>query len=241
MKTEKHSSEFKAQGTDSRMMEQGKSGGRAQQEKTRIAGPRKDKNSRGGGAEHEAQRDSAYEANRTVEMLVSPANVLTSMRIALSGVLLLLKPLSPAFYFVYALAGLTDMLDGAVARKTGTESRVGEMLDSAADLVFAAVALARLLPIYKEEIPFWLWAAAAFIVYLKVKNAIAGYFMHGKILSMHTALNRLTGLALFALPFVCNWVPIAIYGGVCAGLALAATAEAFIRSLQDSTKSGRGK
>ncbi len=241
MKTEKHSSEFKAQGVDSHLREQGKSGGRAQQEKTRIGDPRQDKNSRDGGEKREMPRDSAYEANHTVEMLVSPANVLTSMRIALSGILLLLKPLSPVFYFVYALAGLTDMLDGAVARKTGTESRVGKMLDSAGDLIFAAAAIVCLLPIYKEEIPFWLWAAVAFVMYLKVKNAIAGCFMHGKIVTMHTTLNRLTGLALFALPFVCNWVPIAIYGGACAGLALAATAEAFIRSLQDSTKSGRRK
>ncbi len=241
MKTEKHSLEFKAQGTDSRMMEQGKSGGRSQQEKTRIGDPRKDKNSRGGYEKGEIPRDSADKVANTAEILVSPANVLTSMRIGLSGVLLLLKPLSPAFYFVYALAGLTDMLDGAVARKTGTESRTGEMLDSAGDLVFAAAALVCLLPIYKEEIPFWLWAAVAFVIYLKVKNAIAGCFMQGKIVTMHTALNKLTALALFALPFVCNWVSIAIYGGICAGLALAATIEAFIRSLQDSTKSGKRK
>ncbi len=241
MKTEKLSSEFKAQGTDSRMMEQGKSGGSPQQEETRIGDPRKEKNSRSGGEEHEMPRDSADKVANTAEMLVSPANVLTSMRIGLSGVLLLLKPLGPAFYFVYALAGLTDMLDGAVARKTGTESRAGEMLDSAGDLVFAAAALVCLLPIYKEEIPFWLWAAVAFVIYLKVKNAIAGCFMQGKIVTMHTALNKLTALALFALPFVCNWVSIAIYGGICAGLALAATIEAFIRSLQDSTKSGKRK
>lgn len=189
-----------------------------------------------GAAETGVIPEGAQAAGRGPGVLVSPANVLTSMRIALSGILLLLEPLSMAFYCVYALAGLTDMLDGTVARKTGTASRAGEVLDSAAGLFFAAVSLVCLLPVYKDEMPFWLWAVIAFVVYLKVKNAIAGYFMNGKIVTMHTPLNWFVGLALFALPFVCIWVPIAVYGGFCAAAAVAATVDAFIRMLRSSTK-----
>lgn len=184
----------------------------------------------------DARPEGSRAACRGLCMLVSPANVLTSMRIALSGILLLLEPLGTAFYCVYALAGLTDMLDGPLARKTGTESRIGEVLDSAADLIFAAVSLVRLLPVYKEEMPFWLWAAVAFVIYLKGKNAIAGYVMNGKIVTMHTPLNRLAGLALFALPLVCIWVPLTVYGGFCAAAEVAATVDAFIRMLRNSTK-----
>ena len=137
---------------------------------------------------------------------------------------------------LFIIASLTDMLDGPLARKTGTESRIGEVLDSAADLIFAAVSLVRLLPVYKEEMPFWLWAAVAFVIYLKGKNAIAGYVMNGKIVTMHTPLNRLAGLALFALPLVCIWVPLTVYGGFCAAAAVAATVDAFIRMLRNSTK-----
>lgn len=241
MKTEKFSSEFKAQESGDRLTEQREPRSRTEQGKRLIDNKGQGKRARGGCEEDEIPRDSAYKTANTVEMLVSPANVLTSLRITLSGVLLLLKPLSPAFYCVYALAGLTDVLDGAVARKTGTENRAGEVMDSAGDLAFAGASLVCLLPIYKEEIPFWLWAAVAFLIYLKVKNAIAGYFMHRKILTQHTILNKLAGMALFALPFACNWVPIAVYGGVCAGLALAASVEAFLRSIQDSTKSGKGE
>ena len=84
--------------------------------------------------------------------------------------------------------------------------------------------------------PFWFWAAIVFVLCLKTKNAIAGYFVHGKIVTMHTPLNRFVGLALFALPFVCIWVPIAVYGGFCAAAAVAATVDAFIRMLRSSTK-----
>jgi CDP-diacylglycerol--glycerol-3-phosphate 3-phosphatidyltransferase len=47
------------------------------------------------------------------------ANALTFSRIVLSVALLAPPALSPAFLAVYALSGMTDMLDGYVARRTG--------------------------------------------------------------------------------------------------------------------------
>lgn len=129
-------------------------------------------------AASEVITEGAQAAGRGPGALVSPANVLTSMRIALSGVLLLLEPLGTAFCCVYVLAGLTDMLDGPIARKTGTDSRVGAVLDSAADLIFMAAACAKLLPVYWAQIPAWLLISAAFVLYLKMKNAIACFAMH---------------------------------------------------------------
>lgn len=173
--------------------------------------------------------EGSQAAGRGVAALVSPANVLTSMRIGLSGILLLLEPLGMAFYCVYALAGLTNMLDGPIARKRGTESRVGAVLDSAADLVFAAVACVKLLPVYWAQIPAWLLISAAFVFYLKVKNAIACFAMHKKLITMHTLLNRAAEILLFAFPFACMVLPIPVYGGICAVAAFAATVDAFVR------------
>ncbi len=176
-----------------------------------------------------ARTEGSQAAGRGVAALVSPANVLTSMRIGLSGILLLLEPLGMAFYCVYALAGLTNMLDGPIARKRGTESRVGAVLDSAADIVFAAVACVKLLPVYWAQIPAWLLISAAFVFYLKVKNAIACFAMHKKLITMHTLLNRAAGILLFAFPFACMVLPIPVYGGICAVAAFAATVDAFVR------------
>ncbi len=47
---------------------------------------------------------------------------------------------------MYIIAGIADMADGAVARRTGTVSEFGSRLDTAADTVFAAVCLIKLLP-----------------------------------------------------------------------------------------------
>ena len=50
------------------------------------------------------------------------ANLITGTRILFSVALLFCPAFSLSFYVLYLLAGLTDMVDGAVARKTGTVS-----------------------------------------------------------------------------------------------------------------------
>ena len=61
------------------------------------------------------------------------ANTITFFRIAASIVLLSCPVFSPAFYTLYIAAGLSDMLDGYVARKSNTDSRFGARLDTIAD------------------------------------------------------------------------------------------------------------
>ena len=45
------------------------------------------------------------------------ANIITRIRIVLSVALLIFPALSPAFFVLYVAGGLSDMIDGAVARK----------------------------------------------------------------------------------------------------------------------------
>ena len=83
------------------------------------------------------------------------ANIITGIRIVLSVALLFCQALSPTFYALYIAAGFSDMIDGAVARKTGTVSGFGSRLDTFADIVFAAVCLIKLLPAL--DAPVWLY------------------------------------------------------------------------------------
>ncbi|MBO6094368.1 MAG: CDP-alcohol phosphatidyltransferase family protein, partial [Oscillospiraceae bacterium] len=69
------------------------------------------------------------------------ANIITFFRIT-AGIALFFCPMfSPAFYVLYIVAGLSDMLDGFVARKTDTVSEFGSRLDTIADFVLVAVCL----------------------------------------------------------------------------------------------------
>ena len=68
------------------------------------------------------------------------ANTITSIRIICSIALLFCAVLSPFFYVLYILAGLTDIADGWVARKTNTTSEFGAKLDAIADFIFFVIA-----------------------------------------------------------------------------------------------------
>ena len=100
------------------------------------------------------------------------ANVITVIRILCSVALLFCQFPSPAFYYLYVTAGITDMIDGAVARKTNTVSEFGAKLDTAADFVFVAVCLIKLIP--SLDVPKWLYVWIAVIALVKGTNIVSG-------------------------------------------------------------------
>ena len=67
------------------------------------------------------------------------ANIITGSRVAFSLPLLFIPLTSAWFYVLYMFCGLTDMIDGTIARKTGAVSNFGAKLDTAADFVFMFV------------------------------------------------------------------------------------------------------
>jgi CDP-diacylglycerol--glycerol-3-phosphate 3-phosphatidyltransferase len=126
------------------------------------------------------------------------ANYITGIRILASAVLLLCQPLSPAFYVLYIAAGISDMVDGPVARRTGTAGDFGAKLDTAADLFFVAVGLYTLLPVL--DVPAWLYIWIGIIALVKAINFVSGCVMQKRFVALHTPMNKATGVLLFLLP-----------------------------------------
>ncbi|MBO4457811.1 MAG: CDP-alcohol phosphatidyltransferase family protein [Butyrivibrio sp.] len=58
------------------------------------------------------------------------ANIITGIRIVCSIALLFCPALSVTFKLLYIIAGVSDMIDGTIARKTGTVSELGSTLDT---------------------------------------------------------------------------------------------------------------
>ena len=158
------------------------------------------------------------------------ANTITFFRIAASIVLLFCPVFSPAFYAFYIAAGLSDMLDGFVARKTDSVSKLGARLDTMADFVFVVVCLIKLLPVL--HIPAWLYAWIGIIALIKVVNIISGLAVQKKLVAVHSVMNKATGVLLFLLPLTIPAVPLrdsAIV--ICAAATFAAIQEGhFIRT-----------
>ena len=131
------------------------------------------------------------------------ANIITGSRIVFSIALLFFPPLSSAFYVLYAAAGLTDMIDGTVARKTNTVSSFGAKLDTIADYIFAVVCLIKLMPVL--DIPAWLWIWIGGIALIKIINIISGVVLHKKLTAVHSVMNKVTGALCFLLPLTLSF------------------------------------
>ena len=144
------------------------------------------------------------------------ANVITCIRIICSMALLFCPVFSPAFYALYITAGVSDMADGAVARKTDTVSKFGSKLDTAADFVLVVVCLIKLIPAIRA--PTWLIIWIIVIAVIKGINLISGYVMRRGIVALHTAMNKVTGILLFLLPLTLTVIDLK-YSGAVAGAA----------------------
>ena len=110
------------------------------------------------------------------------ANIITFCRILGSIGLLFCPVFSACFYGLYIFCGLTDMVDGTIARKTGAVSEFGSSLDTVADLLFVIVS------------------------FVKLVNLVRGFTQTKQIPALHTIANKATGLCLFLLPLTMSFV-----------------------------------
>ena len=158
------------------------------------------------------------------------ANLITCIRILCGVALLFVPAFSPAFYVLYIAAGVSDIVDGPVARKTGTAGAFGAKLDTAADLVLVLVCLIKMLPVL--ELPVWLMIWIAVIALIKGVNLLSGYVMRKEFVALHTVMNKVTGAALFLLPLTLSILNLKVSGAfVCALASFAAIQEGhFIRT-----------
>ena len=106
-------------------------------------------------------------------------NVLSMLRLALVPVFLALVVLEDyiAAFAVLVVAGLTDLLDGFLARRLGQVTRLGQLLDPAADRLYIFAALVGLAA--NDLVPWWIVvviiARDAFLLVLGVVLANHGY------------------------------------------------------------------
>ena len=132
------------------------------------------------------------------------ANIITSCRVLCSILLLFFQMTSIPFYVLYLLCGLSDVLDGIVARKTNTVSSLGAKLDTFADFIFVVILLIKILSEF--DVPIWLWIWIVAIGGIKAVNVIWGFVLTKRLIVEHTLLNKTTGVLLFLFPLSLVWV-----------------------------------
>ena len=132
------------------------------------------------------------------------ANIITGIRILCSISLLAVSTFSKSFYILYLIAGVSDMIDGTVARKTGTANDFGSKFDSTADFIFVAVCLIKLIPLLPIE--KWLLIWIVLITVIKVVNILFTIKKIKRIVFLHTILNKITGILTFILPLTFSFL-----------------------------------
>ena len=126
-------------------------------------------------------------------------NAITLSRIALVPVLIL--ALKDQHYSLalalFVLAGLSDALDGFLAKRLNLVSRLGGILDPAADkiLLISAYVMLTLL----EHIPFWLMLTVAFRDLLIVGGYLVYVAHSGPVTMQPSALSKLNTVVQIAL------------------------------------------
>lgn len=130
-------------------------------------------------------------------------NCITAVRIVGTVFLLFTAPLSVLFFVIYTLCGLSDVLDGWIARATNSSTELGARLDSIADLLFYLVMLIKLLPVMWRLLPTWIWYMVGAVLALRLASYITAAVKFKRFASVHTRLNKLTGAAVFLIPFFC--------------------------------------
>ena len=124
---------------------------------------------------------------------------------------------SRAFYALYITAGVSDIVDGTIARKTGTVSEFGSKLDTVADFVLVVVCMIKLIPVI--QIPTWLLVWIIMIAVIKAINLISGYAMRKEMVVLHTAMNKVSGVMLFMLPLTLKVIDLKYSGSVVSAVA----------------------
>lgn len=127
-------------------------------------------------------------------------NLITITRMLGTIVLLFIKPFSELFLIIYFLCGISDVLDGMIARKMNLVSKRGQILDSIADFFWVAVLVFIFVLNYKLSLwgIYWVVIIAA----IRLISLGVGFMRYKQLTFLHTYANKLTGIAVFCLPFL---------------------------------------
>ena len=132
------------------------------------------------------------------------ANLITGCRILCSILMISFPVFSARFYAAYLICGLSNMADGAAARKTNSSSPFGAVFDTAADFVFVSASFVKLVPHLSLSKDLLIWIAV--IAIIKSVSIAAGFIKCKKPVAVHSVMNKLTGFLLFLLPLSLNFI-----------------------------------
>ncbi len=139
--------------------------------------------------------------NMKQENKFSIPNLITSARILGSIGLMFTDSMSVSFLVLYSLCGISDVVDGWIARATKSSSEFGAKLDSIADILFYSVMAVHFFPFLIRELPVALWCVAGGVIFARALIYLFVAVKYHRFAAIHTYLNKATGFLLFVMPY----------------------------------------
>lgn len=125
-------------------------------------------------------------------------NIISISRAVAAIGLLFPAVFSGPFWVLYLWCGVSDMIDGPLARRLGAESKAGAAIDSISDFVFVVIACARIIP--ELTISLWFWSFIGIIAAVQLIRMCFLYFRRGGWGALHDSMNKIIGLILYLVP-----------------------------------------
>ncbi len=159
------------------------------------------------------------------------ANIVSFSRIVGAVGLFFCNDITAVFLSVYIFCGFTDLIDGPIARKTGSTSTLGASLDTVGD-VATYLALTKIL-IKNRLVPKYIliWILSAGVLFGGC--ALVSRCRFKKLYLPHTYLGKFFGFAVFILPVCMKLMSPEIWMSVICGVATIHAAELFIIQLKN--------
>ncbi len=126
-------------------------------------------------------------------------NILSVSRIIASVLFLFFFDNLKVFIPLYLFAGISDILDGFLARRFKVESSLGARLDSIGDTFFFIILLAYFF-ITQQDIMLAYIIPIIIIVVTKLSSILTGFIKFHKLTMLHTIANKATGLLMYLIP-----------------------------------------
>jgi len=127
------------------------------------------------------------------------ANILTSLRCALGVVLLCFNDITKEFIMIFTFTGLTDLIDGPIARKTNSISLLGSRLDTIADIIVYSSLLKIAIAKNLIKNDFLVWIVCAFLIY--ILSPVISFIKFHKAYFIHSWSAKILGFSCFLIPF----------------------------------------
>lgn len=135
-------------------------------------------------------------------MLRQIPNILSVLRIILSVLLIPTMPDGIDFTIIYITAGITDVLDGLIARKLGCESDFGAKLDSIADLTFFSIIVFMFYNLYLPVLNPAQQNSLIVIISIRLINIALTKLKYKKLVFIHTIANKVSGIVVYLVPLI---------------------------------------